>query len=121
VLAVLLAPALLAVFLDRDPGRPTARCVVLCALAACIAPLRTFWAEGHGMEAATALVSDPATLGTAWSAAAGGWLLAELTPLAVRLALEASGRLQSARLRAERARLAEEWSPEPPVRETPSG
>jgi len=45
----------------------------------------------------------------AWSAAAAGWLLAEITPIAVRAALEGLGIARAARLRAERAKLVETW------------
>jgi hypothetical protein len=107
---MLLAPAVLAVLLDRQQGKPVARCVVLCGLAACIAPLRGFWDAGHTMEAATAIVADPMAVGAAWSAAAGGWLLAELMPLLVRIGLEASSRVQTIRLKAELAELAKEWT-----------
>jgi hypothetical protein len=54
-------------------------------------------------------VGDLNILGTAWSAAAAGWLLAELSPFAVRAALEALSLSRAAQLRATRDRLAEEW------------
>ena len=45
----------------------------------------------------------------------GGWLLAEITPIAVRAALEALSIARAARLRAERARLVEAWGLETPA------
>jgi hypothetical protein len=45
----------------------------------------------------------------AWSAQGAGWLLTQLIPLLVRLGLEGQSRVEIARLRAERDRLAEEW------------
>ena len=109
LLGVLLGPALLGLFLDAQPGKPVARSVLLCTLAACVKPVRMLWASGHGMAASMALASDADIVGTAWAAAAAGWLLAELAPVAVRVVLEGLSLRQAARLRAIRAELAEEW------------
>ena len=83
-------------------------------MAAAVGPLRTLWTTGHSLATATALLGDVRVIGTAWSAAAAGWLLAEITPIAVRAVLEALGLARAARLRAERARLAETWGLEGP-------
>ena len=114
LLGVLLGPALLAVLLDHEPGRPRARSIALCSMAAAVDPLRTLWTAGHSMATATALLGNLRIVGTAWSAAAGGWLLAEIAPIAVRAALEALSIARAARLRAERARLVEAWGLETP-------
>ena len=100
LLGVLLAPGLLALVLDQDQGRPRARCILLCGMAAAIEPLRSLWTLGHTMATATALLGDVRNVGTAWSAAAGGWLLAEAAPVATRVALEAISIARSAKLRA---------------------
>ena len=115
LLGVLLGPALLAIALDREPGRPRARSIALCSMAAAVNPLRTLWTAGHSIATATALLGDFQILATAWSAAAGGWLLAEAMPIAVRAALEALSIARAARLRAERVRLVEAWGLEPPA------
>ena len=107
--ALLLGPALLALCLDGQPGKPVARGVLLCSLAACVTPVRVLWGAGQTMAASVALASNPNTLGTAWSAAAAGWLLAELIPLGVRMVLETLSLAQAARLRTVRAALAAEW------------
>ena len=109
LLGVLIGPALLALFLDTQPGKPIARSVLLCTLAASVRPVRTLWAAGHGIAASMALATDADIVGTAWAAAAAGWLLAELAPVAVRVVLEALSLRRAARLRAARAALAEEW------------
>jgi hypothetical protein len=85
------------------------RAVLLFGLAASLRPLLALWTGGHSMEVSLSLLSDVATPVIAWSAQGGAWLLAQLTPLLVRLALEARSRVEVARLRAERARLAEDW------------
>ena len=109
LIGVLLGPALVAIALDREPGRPRARSIALCGMAAAIEPLRTLWSAGHSIATATALLGNVRIVATAWGAAAAGWLLAEATPMAVRAALEALSIARAARLRAERARLLEIW------------
>jgi hypothetical protein len=109
LLGVLLGPALLALFLDPSPGKPVARSVLLCTLGACVKPVRTLWVAGPGMAASMALATNPDIIGTAWAAAAAGWLLAELMPVGVRVVLEGISLRQAARLRVLRAALAEEW------------
>jgi hypothetical protein len=105
----LLAPGLVAVKLDREPGRPVARTVLTCGLAACVQPVITLWNAGQSFEAATAIITDPKVLCIAWGAAGAGWLLAQTAPLAVRAALEAGAITRAAQLRAARSKLAEAW------------
>jgi hypothetical protein len=112
LLGVLLAPALLASVLDREPGRPRARSIALCSMAASVKPLRTLWTAGHTLGTATALLGNVEVVGLAWSAAAAGWLLAEVTPVAVRAALEALAITRAARLRAEKSKLTAAWGAE---------
>ena len=114
LLGVLLGPALLAILLDHEPGRPCARSIALCSMAAAVEPLRRLWTGGHSIATATILLGDVRVLATAWSAAAVGWLLVEITPIAVRAALETLSIARAARLRAERARLVEAWGLETP-------
>ncbi len=109
VAAGLLAPGIVAVRLDREPGRPMARTVLTCGLAACVQPVMTLWNTGQSIATAIQIVTDPATIGFAWSAAAGGWLLTQIAPLAVRAALEAAAVARATRLRAIRSRIAAAW------------
>ncbi len=106
---LLLAPGLVALLLDQAPGKPMARAVLLCGLAAAVPPLAALWHGGAGVGAAIALAGDPAVLGTAWLAGAGGWLLNEFAPLLLRLGMDAVAAARAGRLRADRARLAEAW------------
>ncbi len=89
VAAGLLAPGVVALRLDREPGRPVARTVLTCGLAGCVHPVITLWNTGQSFDTAIAIVTDPTTIGIAWSAAAAGWLLTQIVPLVVRVALEA--------------------------------
>jgi hypothetical protein len=109
VAAGLLAPGVVALRLDQEPGRPIARTVLTCGLAGCVHPVITLWNIGQSFETAIAIVSDPTTIGIAWSAAAAGWLLTQVAPLVVRAGLEAVALARSTRLRATRSRIAEAW------------
>jgi hypothetical protein len=120
MIGILLGPGIIALAFDSDPGKPVARTVLLCGIAACVDPIRTLWGAGHGLDMTMALVSDLGTVGTAWSAAAAGWLLAELAPIVVRAVLEASSFARAAQIRAARAKLADEWGLPAPAGGTPS-
>jgi hypothetical protein len=113
LMGVLLGPAVLALVFDRQPGRPRARSIALFGMAASVEPLRTLWVNGHTMSVVGALLGNLHVVGTAWAAAAAGWLLAEAAPIAVRAALEALSISRAARLRAQRSQLAEEWRLDP--------
>ncbi|MDA8049439.1 MAG: hypothetical protein M0002_05465 [Rhodospirillales bacterium] len=109
LIGMLLAPGLVALLLDQAPGKPMPRAVLLCGLAAAIAPLASLWNSGGGIGAAFSMLGNPAVLGEAWLAGAGGWLLNELAPLLLRVAMDAAAAARAARLNAERARLVEAW------------
>jgi hypothetical protein len=115
LLGVLLLPGLLAVLYDRQGGggRPVARTVLLCGTAAAVAPILVLWGAGNNVDACVVLLGDLRVVGTAWSAAAAGWILAELAPVAVLVVLEAITQTRTAKLRAERQRLATEWGFDP--------
>ena len=113
LLGVLLGPALFALLLDREPGKPTGRCVALTSMAASVAPLKTLWMGEHNMAVAVALLGDLRIIATAWSAAAGGWLLVQMLPIGLRAFLEAHAIGRTARLRAVRTKLAELWGLDP--------
>lgn len=107
--AGLLAPGIVALRFDREPGRPMARTVLSCGLAGCVQPMIALWNTGQSFGAAVAIVTDPSMFSTAWSAAAAGWLLTQFTPLVVRAALEAATLTRKTRLLAARGRLVEAW------------
>jgi hypothetical protein len=109
LLGVLLLPGVLAVLYDRHGGRPVARTVLLCGAAPTVAPVLALWDAGNNMDASLALLGNLRVVGTAWSAAAAGWILAELAPVAVLVVLEAVIQTRAARLRAVREKLAAEW------------
>ena len=109
MLVVLLAPVVVAAMFDHQPGRPGVRAVLLCGLAGCVQPLHRLWAGEHTIAASLAILWQPRVIALAWAAAAGGWMLAELAPLGLSLAMEAANRAQARRLRARRERLLEDW------------
>lgn len=109
LIAFLLAPGLVGLLLDLAPGKPMARAMLLLGLAASIHPFGALWASGGGIGAALDVLGRPAVLGIAWLAGAGGWLLSELAPLFLKLAMDGAAAARAARLRAERARLVDAW------------
>jgi hypothetical protein len=109
VVAGLLAPGLVALKLDRQPGRAMARTVLTCGLAGCVQPIMALWNLGQSFDTAVTILEDPATIATAWGLAAAGWLTTEVAPLVVRAALEAAALARATRLRALRGRIAEAW------------
>jgi len=109
LLAALLLPGLAAVLLDREPGRPVARTVLLFGVAASAAPFTRYWESAHTIDAALGIIGDPMALGIAWLAAGFGWALTEFAPVAARLVLEAADRRRIVQLKAERTAYEEEW------------
>jgi hypothetical protein len=106
---VLLLPAIIVYFLEDDDGRPTVRAVLLFGLAGALRPMIALWSGGHTVAISMSLLSDIAVPALAWSAQGAGWLLAQLIPLLVRVTLEAHNRVEIAKLRAERGKLAKQW------------
>jgi hypothetical protein len=119
MVAILLGPGLVALALDHEPGKPVARAIILAGLAACVRPVIALWSSGHGWDISMTLISDIGTVGTAWSAAAGAWLLTEIVPIGVRIVLEGAAMARAAQLRSARFKLQEEWGLPPPHNGTP--
>jgi hypothetical protein len=109
VAAGLLAPGIVALKLDREPGRAVARTVLTCGLAGCVQPVMTLWSMGQSFDTALAILADPGAIAAAWSLAAVGWLMTQIAPLIVKAALEAAALARTTRLRTMRGRIAEEW------------
>ncbi len=110
LVGVLLAPAIAMLMVDRTPGRPAARAVLLCGAAASVGPLTMLWRMGGANTGnSLAMLSDPAVFSGPWAACAAGWLLTQMLPIGIRVVLEATSLSRAARLRAERERLAAEW------------
>ncbi len=109
LMGVLLAPGLVGLALDRAPGRPIARALLLFGLSATVGPLMALWKAGHTMEIAAGLAFDPGTLAWAWAVAAAGWLLSQTLPLLIRLTLELAALSRKLRIKLLRTRYAEEW------------
>ena len=99
---VLLAPGLAGLAAERTQGRPVGRGMLLCGLAASVTPIRALWEDGHTLSGSLVLALDPPTVGLAWAAAGAGWLLSQLAPVVIRIALDAGSLSRAARLRAAR-------------------
>ena len=113
LVAFLLAPGLLSLLLDQKSGKPMARAVLLAGLAASVHPIGSIWAGGGGIGAALDMLGNPAVLGVAWLAGAGGWLVSELAPLFLRVGMDGAAAARATRLKAARTRLVEAWDLEP--------
>jgi len=114
--AILLAPGLVAYILDRSPTRPVGRSVLL--FGAVLAPqnLLTLWHAGNSMAASLGMAADMRRVAAIWALQASGWMLAELTPVLVRLVLDAKSLARRTQLQRRRAELEAEWAL-PPRRE----
>jgi len=106
---VLLLPAVVVYLADDGEGRATLRAVLLFGLAGSLRPMLALWTGGHTVAIALSLLSDMAVPALAWSAQGAGWLLAQAIPVAIRVALDAQASVEIARIRAERAKLAQAW------------
>jgi hypothetical protein len=109
LLGVLLAPALVAVLLDRRPGQPVARAVFLAGTAFALAPAWHLFAGGPSLGAALDLLQEPPVLAPAWLAGACGWALCEILPMLLRIAAETRAAARVAALKAEAKALRETW------------
>jgi hypothetical protein len=109
LLTVLLAPACVGVLLDRRPGRPIARAVLLAGAAFSLAPAWRLFEGGRNVAAATDLLLDPAILAPAWVAGACGWALCETLPVLLRVAADVRATSRIAALQAEARALREAW------------
>lgn len=108
---VLLLPGLVAVSVAGRAWRGQARAVLLAGVALSLAPMLGLWRAGGGVGTAIAVLGQGNTLPLAWGAAGVAWLLAEAVPLLIAAAAEARVASQLAKLRAEHAALAADWTP----------
>lgn len=120
VTIVLLAPAVVGAIFDRDPGRPLLRAMMLPALAAALLPIWQTWRMGSGFDAGLAILSDPATIGWPWVAAAAGWLAAQAGESLAALLMGLRTARRKSALEARLADLDAEWG-NPDRRETATG
>lgn len=109
LLAALFAPAVIAFLADTERGRPVARSVAVACIAPALAPMWHLWAAGETMEAALALLSDPATIAIAWLVGASGWALCQVLPVILRTLREFRENARAKLLRAELESQTEEW------------
>lgn len=100
---MLLAPALVALPLDRASGKPVARTMLLFGLAGSVDPVRSAW--GMGFDRAV----DGAGLTTAWALAALGLMLTQAIPLLVQAIVDQKSAARAAELRQARAQLVADW------------
>lgn len=110
LLMVLLSPTLLMRALDREHALGASRAVLLSNVAGSAGGLVALWKDGvPDVGTAIALLEQPATIATAWAAAAAGWLASEcLSQLAI-VWLAASARREARAIDAAVEVLRDEW------------
>ena len=109
-LLCLFLPALLALVLEREPGRPMTRTLLLFGVAGAWDSIAAFWPAGSLRGADWTALADVHALVRAWLAQAVGCLLAEAIGLGfVLLADRESARVKAA-CETEIAALKAEWS-----------
>jgi hypothetical protein len=109
LLAALLAPAFVGLLLDRRPGRPIARAILLAGAAFSLAPAWHLFQGGQNVAAAMDLLVDPAILAPAWLAGSCGWAICEILPVLLRVAADVRATTRIAALQAEVRALRETW------------
>jgi hypothetical protein len=105
----LMAPALIALLADREPGRPVTRAVLLFGGSVSIEPLWRLCLSGDSMATALEIMSDPAMLAFAWIAAAFGWAMCEVLPVLLENGSRLAEAARVAAWKAELKRIEEEW------------
>ena len=109
VCAALLAPGLLALLLEQEPSRRTARILLAFGAMAAIEPVRFLWRQANDMEMAISILSDIRGIALAWVAAGVGWTLSRLIPLGIHMLLDMTARARAEQLRSTREALVAEW------------
>jgi hypothetical protein len=108
-LAVLFAPAVVAVVLAPSGARRLGGVLMIYGLAAALPWLDMLWNGARSWPASLDLLASMRLVGVCWGAQAAGWLMGEAVPLATRMVLEGRVRARIARLSDARARLQAEW------------
>lgn len=107
--AAQLLPCALVLVLEKTPGRPAARAVALCGLAAIWPSLELAWQVGLAHVDSAGMGLDTQRLATAWLAQGAGWLTAEGLAIATAITTERQVAGVVARLEKRRAELLAEW------------
>ena len=106
---VLLLPAMMAWAGDAAQGHHAPRAVLLFGIAAATPSLIALWATGDRLADAIGMSTDLRTLAFCWAIQAGAWLLAQLIPVLLALALQSQAARRQALLHARRDALESEW------------
>ena len=109
LILLLLTPTLVAALFDFSPGRPVVRPVCLWGIAASVRPMMALWSGEHTMAHTLIIAGDSSVLATAWAAQAAAWLISEIVPLFVAVAMSANAAARAARLREARQVYEADW------------
>ena len=109
-LLCLFLPTLLALIVEREPGRPMTRTLLLFGFAGAWDAIGAFW-QGWSLHGADVMaMPDVHAIARAWLAQAGGCLLAEVIGLGFVLLVDRESARTKADSEAEIAALKVEWS-----------
>ncbi len=109
ILVVAAIPPLVAYYIDRDSEKYAAVAVGALSFASALPYLLELWFDGFTIRQAVLTLSDPFTWLVIYGAAAAGWALYFLLPVAAHSYLKMVSDLRLATLRKECEELAEEW------------
>ena len=109
MLAVLLGPGMAMYASAPGRGKAHARAMILMGAATVFMPLRQLWEQGGSLDAALALLGDPARPLLSWTASGMGWLIGQVTELATQFLLNAKAAQERRALVTERQTLLDEW------------
>jgi hypothetical protein len=112
VLAIGMAPTLVALVVDRDPEKYAAITVGPVNFCGVLPSLIVLWQSGHEMSGAVRLLADPLNWVVMFGAAAAGWVILFTVPPAVAAFLVHRNEAEIKRLTAHQEDLVEEWGPE---------
>jgi hypothetical protein len=109
LLMVLLAPALLCLAVDTEPGRGMTRAVTLACVAGSMGPAWHLWMAQDRLEEAVDLIWDPMTLLLAWGGGACAWAMCQVFPAVLQGVWNMREAVRGRAIEAEIKRLRDEW------------
>jgi hypothetical protein len=109
LLAMGLAPTLVARIVDTTPGRYLTKCVAWMNIAGLVPYLTSLWFSGHDMATAIKIITDVYSWFFVYSAAGMGWLLFLGLPGAVAMFLALNAKCRIYFLREKQKDLILEW------------
>ena len=109
VLAVVMAPTIVALVAERGRGRSLTLSVGIPNLCGCLPALVQLWSRGQGFSATGEVLADPMVWATAFGAAGLGWLVHMVMPPLVAAYYAAASQTRQRALETLQKSLIETW------------